>query len=90
MLPDLEMIVDDVHVPLGGVRVIGVAILVTGSVMRLRAAVAARVGRRDSIPEDGVVVVRRIESDARRAAPTLEVVGVSIALAGFLGWFVTE
>ena len=60
-------------------------ILAMGSVMRLRAAVAARVGRRGSIPEDRRVVVRKIESDARRAAPVLEVVGVSIALAGFLG-----
>ena len=80
----------DVHVLLGGLGVIGVAILATGGVMRVRAAVAERVGRRESIAPDRLDVVRKIERDARRVAPALERAGVGIALVGFLGWLVTN
>jgi len=82
--------VRDLHVLLGGLGVIGVAMLATGGVMRIRAAVAARVGRRESISADRLDVVRKIERDARRAAPVFEMVGVGMALAGFLGWLVTK
>lgn len=58
--------------------------------MRVRAAVAARVGRRESIPADQLDVVRKIERDARHAAPVFEMVGVGMALVGFLGWLFTN
>lgn len=80
----------DVHILLGGLGAIGVAMLATGGVMRVRAAVAARVGKRVSIPADRLDVVRKIERDARRAAPVFEMVGVGMALVGFVGWLVTK
>jgi hypothetical protein len=40
------------HVLLGGVVIVGGAILGTGVAFRLRAAVARRVSKRESLPED--------------------------------------
>jgi hypothetical protein len=67
---------------LGAVSLIGVAIIFTGGVMRLRALVANRAGDTE--------LLRAMEREAHRAARVLVVVGACVTVLGFIGWLLTK
>lgn len=71
---------------LGTVGLIGVAIMFTGGVIRLRALVANRVANRGGETE----LLRRMQREARRAARVLVIVGACVTVLGFIGWLLTK
>jgi hypothetical protein len=69
---------------------IGVALIFTGIVMRLRALIADKVANRASNRASDTEVLRRMEREARRAGRVLVVVGACVTVLGFIGWLLTK
>jgi hypothetical protein len=75
---------------LGAVSLIGVALIFTGIVMRLRALIADKVANRASNRASDTEVLQRMEREARRAGRVLVVVGAYATVLGFIGWVLTR